>query len=113
MANSIVLAAEDPAAEKNTFLETLDYAFLTIFSIEMVLKIIAMGFVMRPYSYLRDPWNILDFLVVILGWLTVFDLGGGSNVNSIRVVRILRPLRTINAMPGMRGLVMTLLNSLP
>ena len=52
--------AEDPAAEKNTFLETLDYIFLTIFSIEMVLKIIAMGFVMRPHSYLRDPWNIVS-----------------------------------------------------
>ena len=60
VANSIVLAAEDPAADKNTFLETLDYIFLTIFSIEMVLKIIAMGFVMRPHSYLRDPWNIVS-----------------------------------------------------
>ena len=49
----------------------------------------------------------------MLGWLTLFELGGGSNINSIRVVRILRPLRTINSMPGMRGLVMTLLNSLP
>ena len=64
VANSIVLAAEDPAAEKNTFLETLDYIFLTIFSIEMVLKIIAMGFVMRPHSYLRDPWNIVSLTLV-------------------------------------------------
>ena len=60
VANSIVLAAEDPAAEKNKLIEFLDYIFLTIFSIEMVLKIIAMGFVMRPHSYLRDPWNIVS-----------------------------------------------------
>ena len=51
--------------------------------------------------------------MVILGWLGLFDLGGGSNVNSIRVVRILRPLRTINSVPGMRGLVASLLRSLP
>ena len=60
VANSIVLAAEDPAAEKNKLAEILDYIFLTIFSIEMVLKIIAMGFGMRPHSYLRDPWNIVS-----------------------------------------------------
>ena len=65
VANSIVLAAEDPAAEKNTFLETLDYIFLTIFSIEMLLKIIAMGFVMKPHSYLRDPWNIVSFRIIL------------------------------------------------
>ena len=60
VANSIVLAAEDPTEKKNTLLETLDYIFLAIFSFEMVLKIIAMGFVMKPHSYLRDPWNIVS-----------------------------------------------------
>lgn len=62
VANSIVLAAEEPGAKKNAFLETLDYIFLTIFSVEMILKIIALGFVMLPYSYLRDPWNIVSVL---------------------------------------------------
>ena len=60
LANSIALAAEDPAAEKSTLFEALDYIFLVIFSIEMTLKIIAMGFVMKPHSYLRDPWNIVS-----------------------------------------------------
>ena len=60
VANSVVLAVETPGEEKNTFLETLDYIFLTIFSGEMILKIIALGFVMRPYSYLRDPWNLVS-----------------------------------------------------
>lgn len=40
-----------------------DYVFLGIFTLEMVLKIIAMGLVMRPYSYLRDPWNIVSFVL--------------------------------------------------
>lgn len=40
----------------------LDYVFLGIFTLEMVLKIIAMGFVMRPYTYLRDGWNIVSTL---------------------------------------------------
>ena len=35
----------------------IDLTFLIIYTIEMVLKIIAMGFVMRQHSYLRDAWN--------------------------------------------------------
>ena len=59
--NSVALALDDPSAEeKNTILVNLDYVFLFVFSMEMVLKIIAMGFVMRPYSYLRDAWNIVS-----------------------------------------------------
>ena len=111
-ANCISLAVEDPSLEEpDPFIEGLDMSFLVIFSIEMVLKIIAMGFALEAHSYLRDPWNILDFSVVILGW---FSLSASSlNISAIRVIRILRPLRTLNSLQGMRGLVLTLLNSLP
>jgi hypothetical protein len=85
--------------------------FLIIYTIEMILKIIAQGFFMRAHSYLRDTWNILDFVVVILGWVSYYF--ADSNVSAIRVIRILRPLRTINSMPGMSSLVSTILNSLP
>mmetsp|Transcript_115788 Transcript_115788/g.160664 ORF Transcript_115788/g.160664 Transcript_115788/m.160664 type:complete len:111 (-) Transcript_115788:321-653(-) len=89
----------------------MDYVFLVIFTIEMVLKIIALGFIMQPFSYMRDGWNVLDFIVVILGWVSLYLQG--QNMSAIRVIRILRPLRTINSMPGMSGLVKTLINSLP
>ena len=81
----------------------------------MFLKIIAMGLVLQPFSYLRDPWNVLDCLIVIGGWvgLILSDLNNGSKYTAIRIVRILRPLRTINSMPGMAGLVATILSSLP
>jgi hypothetical protein len=52
--------------------ETIDMVFLIIYTLEMVLKVIAMGFVMRAHSYLRDSWNILDFMVVFLGWISKF-----------------------------------------
>ena len=112
IANSVVLTIEDPSLDANQPIITLlDNCFLIIFSIEMILKIIAMGFVMQPYSYLRDPWNILDFLVVVLGWMAK---GLAEwNISAIRVIRILRPLRTLNNLQGMRGLVLTILNSLP
>ena len=60
-ANCICLAIEDPSLEEpDPIIETLDIIFLLIFSVEMILKIIAMGFFMEPHSYLRDPWNIVS-----------------------------------------------------
>ena len=89
----------------------IDFVFLIIYTGEMILKIIAMGFFMRPHSYLRDGWNILDFTVVCLGWLSTFVNAG--DISAIKVIRILRPLRTINQIPNMSSLVSTILNSLP
>ena len=60
VANCVMLALEDPNAEKSQAYEIVDYVFLGIYTLEMVLKIIAMGFVMKPYSYLRDPWNVVS-----------------------------------------------------
>jgi len=47
--------------------EVAEYVFLAIFTIEAVLKIIAYGFVMHPGAYLRNGWNILDFVIVAVG----------------------------------------------
>lgn len=38
-----------------------------IFCVEALLKIMAFGFVLHPGSYLRNGWNILDFVVVVVG----------------------------------------------
>jgi hypothetical protein len=46
--------------------ETESY-FLGIFTVEAALKILALGFVLHPGSYLRNMWNIMDFVVVVTG----------------------------------------------
>ena len=43
------------------------YVFTAIYTLEMLLKILAKGFILHSYAYLRDPWNWLDFVVVCLG----------------------------------------------
>ena len=60
LANCVVLAIEDPNGEKSKAIEIIDMVFLTIYTLEMIFKIIAMGFVMKPYSYLRDSWNVVS-----------------------------------------------------
>ena len=43
--------------------------FLAIFTLEAVLKIIAYGFLFHPGAYLRNGWNILDFVIVVVGYV--------------------------------------------
>lgn len=59
--------AIDPNEESNWF-AVLEWVFLGIFTVEMLMRIVAQGFVLEKMTYLRDPWNILDFTVVLVGW---------------------------------------------
>lgn len=77
----------------------------------MFLKVIALGFIMEKNSYLRDPWNILDFIVVFFGWISNYVKSSG--IQSVKILRILRPLKVIKRVPGMPKLVTTILDSIP
>ena len=52
------------------FQEQIEYVFLVIFTLECIIKIIAYGFVLHPYAYLRSGWNMLDFIIVVVGLVT-------------------------------------------
>ena len=110
-ANWALLTITDPNAEETEEQRIAELVFLIIFTFEMVVKIIALGFVAEPNTYLRDPWNILDFVVVIFGWFGTFSEVG--NISAIRTVRVLRPLRTINSIPDLKILVNSIIKSLP
>ena len=65
--SSIALASEDPVNEKsprNEILGSADYFFTAIFTMECSLKILDLGFVLHPGSYMRDFWNFMDITVV-------------------------------------------------
>ena len=67
----------------------------------MVIKVLAKGFILNNYTYLRNPWNWLDFLVISSGYLTSFiDMG---NLAGLRTFRVLRALKTVSIMPGELG----------
>ena len=65
---------EDPTVDEVTKLDTtFEYIFQGLYTVEMVLKIIGLGFIFGSGAYLRDPWNILDFTIVMSGWLTTIQ----------------------------------------
>ena len=107
--NSIILVLD---TLKNLYLISnyLNLCFTLIFTIEFILKIISFGFVLEKNSYLRDPWNWIDFFVVITGLISLIP-GIYSNLNSLRVFRLIRTLKTIKMFPNVRRFVNVVLNS--
>lgn len=74
------------------------YIFLAIYSLESLIKCVAKGFILNNYTYLRSPWNWLDFLVILSGYLTSFIEMG--NLAGLRTFRVLRALKTISILPS-------------
>ena len=116
--NSLLLSIYDYSdreneTEYNKILENVSMVFTIIFSLEMFFKIISMGFFVHRNSYLRDYWNWLDLLVVIVGFIELMPFMRISSFRSLRILRVLRPLRSINAFPKMRIQINALLNSVP
>lgn len=67
---------------------------MVIFTIEALLKIIGMGFIMDSGSYLRDGWNWIDFIVVVTSLLS--NIPAIPSISFLRTFRVLRPLRSLN-----------------
>ena len=73
--NSLFLAMDDPLrdpSETPTFMLVADDIFQYLYTVEMVVKIVSLGFMLNAGSYLRDAWNILDFIIIGSGYLGMF-----------------------------------------
>ncbi|XDV49347.1 hypothetical protein PO909_018618 [Leuciscus waleckii] len=72
IANCIVLALEQhlPGEDKTPMskrLEKTEPYFIGMFCLEAGIKVIALGFAFHKGSYLRNGWNVMDFIVVLSG----------------------------------------------
>jgi len=102
---------------RNTIQESLDPIFTIIFIVEFLLKVCAQGFVRERGAYLRDGWNVLDFVIVLTSFVDVLAWCGVEidfvDVSAIRTFRVLRPLRSLTALPGLQVIIISLLASIP
>eukprot|EP01062_Namystynia_karyoxenos_P048384 TRINITY_DN36802_c0_g1_i4.p1 TRINITY_DN36802_c0_g1~~TRINITY_DN36802_c0_g1_i4.p1 ORF type:complete len:2056 (+),score=611.93 TRINITY_DN36802_c0_g1_i4:690-6857(+) len=101
-----------------SFTTKTDYGFTGLFTVECIVKIVGLGF-LRPKrgAYIRDEWNVLDFLIVVTGdaalAVDVFFGISGPGLTGLRAFRLLRPLKAVQAFPAVRVLVQSILESLP
>ncbi|XP_026530187.1 sodium channel protein type 3 subunit alpha-like isoform X12 [Notechis scutatus] len=89
--------------------KNVEYTFTGIYTFESLIKILARGFCLEGFTFLRDPWNWLDFSVILMAYVTEFvNLG---NVSALRTFRVLRALKTISVIPGLKTIVGALIQS--
>lgn len=106
IASCVVMALEEhqPNGDKTELavkLGATESYFLAIFCVEMCLKILALGFVLHPGSYLRNVWNIMDFVVVVTGLITLVTPDKGEvDLRTLRAIRVLRPLKLVSGVPS-------------
>lgn len=118
--NSILLLINYPLITDEYFNNTIDLIVNIIsgfFIAEACIKIIALGFLCGEEAYLKDSWNILDFIIVlssIFNWLLDrFSKISFSFLRGFRALRALRPLRMISKDEGMKTVVNSLLKAIP
>lgn len=69
-ANCVMLALFNPTAPPHSRmqsqLETTELAFNVVFTVEMLLRIVSVGSI---FSYLGNPWNLFDAVMVLAGYV--------------------------------------------
>lgn len=89
----------------------LDAFILGVFTIEVVIKIVAEG--KKPLNYFKNPWNVFDFLIVAACLLEPVLPLNSTFLPVLRLARILRVLKLVTTLPKLQVLVGCLLKSLP
>nr|XP_040050747.1 calcium channel, voltage-dependent, N type, alpha 1B subunit, a isoform X8 [Gasterosteus aculeatus aculeatus] len=115
IANCIVLALEQhlPALDQTPMSERLDDTepyFIGIFCFEAGIKIIALGFAFHKGSYLRNGWNVMDFVVVLTGILAT--VGADFDLTTLRAVRVLRPLKLVSGIPSLQVVLKSIMKAM-
>lgn len=102
---------------RNQVLDRVGFVIQIFFTIEALLKIIAMGLYDHKNAYLKDGWNVMDFVVVVMSWIdmiaTAFSDSNLAAFKVFRAMRVIRPLRSVKRLAQLRRLVAIILRSLP
>ena len=114
--NTILILISDPT-DTNNYGNITDQYFLYFYTFEAILKIISFTFFSAEDAYIKDYWNILDFFVVLVGWISfvIEKVMNGTKISGLaglRAFRILRPLKTVKRFKGLKKLVTALLASI-
>ncbi len=106
LANAVVLGLEtdrELVKQYGSILHVLDSIALSIFVIEIALKLLA-----YRLRFFRDGWNLFDFTIV---GVSLIPAVGPLSV--LRALRILRVLRLVSVVPQMRRVISAMLSAIP
>jgi voltage-gated sodium channel len=102
LANALVLGLETYEgidSRHGSLLQTLNDAFLALFTVELAIRIAAHG--RRPWDYFRSGWNVFDFAVIAAAYLPFVR----ESATLLRLVRALRVARLLTVIPELRVVI--------
>ncbi|KAK9516044.1 hypothetical protein VZT92_024006 [Zoarces viviparus] len=104
LTNCVFMTMTDPPA----WIRMMEHVFTTIYMFEAIIKVVSRGFCVGKFTFLRDPWNWLDVMVISTGFVAGFvDLGKVSVLRTVPLV-----LKIITVIPGLKTTVGALIQSL-
>lgn len=106
LVNSAVLGLYiDPTIlpEWDPILRMIDYVCLGIFTVEILIKLIA-----YRLHFFRSGWNVFDFVVVAIALVP-----GNGALSVLRTLRVLRVLRVLTVVPSLRRVVAAFIHAIP
>ena len=116
--NCVLFFFSDPA-NPNDLWNDVDYYFLIFYFFEVVIKILTFSFYSAEDAYIKDYWNILDMMVVMIGCVTfIFDNIVGNQkanitgLNGLKAFRILKILKTMKRFKNLRKVSLALIASI-
>ncbi|GLD95008.1 hypothetical protein PINS_up003633 [Pythium insidiosum] len=116
--STLALAMDNPLNPPDSplviALSWVDSVLTVLFIAEVVTKVVALGLIADTHAYLRNGWNVMDFVITTLATFSLYDGSARFKfVKTLRTFRALRPLRMINRNPGLRLVVSSLIASIP
>nr|XP_001916634.3 sodium channel protein type 11 subunit alpha [Equus caballus] len=110
--NCVFMATASEKDRSNKDADNAEYVFTGIYIFEALIKILARGFVLDEFSFLRDPWNWLDSIVIATAFVSYSpNKFSGISLSSLRTFRVFRALKAISVVSGLKVIVGALLRS--
>lgn len=100
--------------KEREFLNLTNYIFTVIFTIEMIIKIIASGLICGPHTYLHTGWNVMDGSLVITSIVDLATMHRGHTTSTsihaesdatTRIFSMLRVFRLLRTLRPLRGMI--------
>uniref|UniRef100_A0A8C0GD10 Sodium channel protein n=1 Tax=Chelonoidis abingdonii TaxID=106734 RepID=A0A8C0GD10_CHEAB len=90
------------AAIKLVTTENMELIFAGIYTCEILIKVLASGFVWNQFTFLRDPWNIMDLIIIDII----------SQYSYFQIFRLFIFLKALSIIPGKKVVVDALIQSI-
>ena len=90
-------------AEFGSILNIFDKVVITIFTIEIIMRIYV-----HRVSFFKDGWSLFDFFIVAISLVP-----SSAGFEILRILRVLRLFRLVTVIPQMRKIVLALVSVIP